>query len=298
LKTETFVLDFRNDGEAIVKEFEKYYGRTVAPTTDPNLLWDTRALLDDYDVLRIDEVEATVALLLAITGAKDHGHVYALLDPAVERFRALGEEERLGFKDTLDRFVRTYAFLSQVVSFGDTKLERDYLYCRALASRLRDERTSTSLDLGSEIELTHLRSEVTFQGSLSLNADTAEIKTIFGEGRGPQHEPDREPLSQIVDELNERFGLKLDERDQILFDQFEQTWLADPEVSAQAKNNTFNNFRLVFDRLFLGTLIGRMDDNETIVRRVLDDEDFQTALKDLYATRIYRRARSASPGGS
>ncbi len=34
-----------------------------------------------------------------------------------------------------------------------------------------------------------------------------------------------------MDELNERFGSNLNEQDQLLFDQFEETWLADPEVS-------------------------------------------------------------------
>ncbi len=36
----------------------------------------------------------------------------------------------------LTRFVRIYSFLSQVVSFTDVKLERDYLYCRALTRLL------------------------------------------------------------------------------------------------------------------------------------------------------------------
>ena len=233
-----------------------------------------------------------MAVLITAKESKDHGRVYALLDPAVERFRELDEEQRFGFKDAIDKFVRTYAFLSQVVSFGDSKLERDYIYCRALASRLRDENTATSLDLGAEVELTHLRSEVTFEGSLSLDPDDVEVKSIFGEGRGSQQKLELEHLSQIIDQLNERFGVNLDERDQLLFDQFEETWLADPEVSAQAQNNTFDNFRLVFDRMFLGTLVNRMDDNEAIVRRVLDDEDFQAALKDLYATRVYQRARN------
>ena len=112
--------------------FEPYYGRTVAPPTDPNLLFDTRSRLDQYDVLRPEEVEETVAVLLTITDHKDHGPVYALLDPACERFKQLEEQDRLGFKDALDKFVRTYSFLSQVVSFGDSKLERDYIYCRAL----------------------------------------------------------------------------------------------------------------------------------------------------------------------
>lgn len=294
LKNETFVLDFRNDADDIVAAFEPYYGRTVAPPTDPNLLWDTRARLDQYDVLRVDEVEATVALLLTISDPKDHGGVYALLDPAIERFKGLEEEERLDFKDAVDKFVRTYAFLSQVVSFGDSKLERHYTYCRALASRLRDQQTSTSWDIGSEVELTHLRSEITYEGSLSLDADTGEVTSIFGEGRGKQQEPDVEPLSQIVAELNERFGLTLTERDQLLFDQFEETWLADPEVTAQARNNTLENFRLVFDRMFMGTVVGRMDDNEAIFKRVLDDEEFRQVLMDWYATQVYRRARSSA----
>jgi type I restriction enzyme R subunit len=292
LKTDTFVLDFRNDADDILAAFEPYYGRTVAPPTDPNLLFDTRARLDRYDVLRLDEVEATVEVLLTVAEAKDHGAVYALLDPALERFRALDETDRLAFKDAIDKFVRTYAFLSQVVTFQDSKLERDYIYCRALASRLRDQATIERLDLGTEVELTHLRSEVTFEGSLALDADTGEVVSIFGEGRGREHQDDLTPLSQIVDELNERFGLNLNERDQLLFDQFEQTWLADPDVTAQARNNTLENFRLVFDRTFMNTVIGRMEDNEAIVKRILDEPEFSQVLMDWYAVEVYRRARS------
>jgi type I restriction enzyme R subunit len=295
LKNDTFVLDFRNETEDILKAFENYYGRTLAPPTDPNLLWDTRKRLDQYDVLRPDEIEATVAVLVAVIDPKDHGKVYALLDPAVERFKALDEEDRLAFKDALDKFVRTYSFLSQIVSFGDTKLERDYLYCRALAPKLRDETTIERLDLGTEVELTHLRTEITSEGTLTLTADTAEIKTMFSDRSGPQNEPAVEPLSQIVHELNERFGLNLDQRDQLLFDQFEETWVANPEIAAQARNNTLDNFRLVFDRTFLRTVVGRMDENEAIFKRILDDPEFQAALMDLYATRVYHRTRSANP---
>ena len=298
LKSDTFVLDFRNDSDEIAKAFEPYYGRTVAPPSDPNMLWDTRSRLDRYDVLRTEEIEAAVALIITITDPNDHGRVYALIDPAVERFRAMSEEDRLGFKDALDKFVRTYSFLSQVVSFGDPKLERDYIFCRALASKLRDENTIERLDIGAEVELTHLRNEVTFEGSLALEGDSGEVKTIFGEGAGPQQEPAPEPLSQIVDSLNERFGLNLDQRDQLLFDQFEETWAADPEVTAQARNNTLDNFRLVFDRMFLNTVVGRMDDNEAIFKRILDDPEFQSALTDLYASRVYRRARSIDEGGN
>ena len=289
-KTDTFILDFRNETEEIVNAFEPYYGRTIAPPTDPNLLFDTRRCLDDFDVLRPDEIEGTVALLLA-KATLSHGRVYAALDPAVERFMSLTEEDRLAFKDALDKFVRTYSFLSQVVSFGDSKLERDYTYCRALASRLRDAAGVERLNLGTEVELTHLKTEMTSEGALSLDAEAGEVQTIFGEGRGRQSDPQLERLSEIVDELNERFGLNLDERDQLLFDQFEETWAADPDVVDQACSNTLENFRLVFDHRFLATVVSRMDENEAIFKRILDDEEFRQVLMDLYAGRVYRRAR-------
>jgi type I restriction enzyme R subunit len=220
--------------------------------------------------------------------------VYALLDPALERFKALEEESRLEFKDALDKFVRTYAFVSQIVSFGDSKLERDYAYCRAVASRLRDQNTVERLDLGSEVELTHLRHDITFAGALELTADEVEIKSMTGDGRGRNTEPDVEPLSRIVDTLNERFGLNLGEADELFFEQIEESFAADDSVMAQARGNTFDNFRLVFDPKFLGTVIGRMDENEALFKRMLDDEDFQEAVKDEYAKRIFKRAREPS----
>ncbi len=291
LKTDTFVLDFRNDTDDIVKAFEPYFGKTVAPPTDPNLLWDTRHRLDDFDVLRPDEIEATVALLVTLGAPRGHGQVYSALDVAVDRFRALPEEDRAAFKDALDKFVRTYSFLSQVVSFGNSGLERDYRYCRALAACLRDKNTLERLDLGAEVELSHLRNEVTFEGSLALTKTEGEVKTIFGDGAGRQHEPEVIALSQIIEILNERFGLNLDDADQLLFDQFEEVWAKDPELAAQARENTIDNFRWEFNRKFLNTVVTRMDANEHIFQQILNDEAFRDVLSEFYLQKVYSRLR-------
>src|ERR1019366_7837999 len=77
-KSDTFVLDFRNEGDDIVRAFEPYYGETVAPPTDPNLLADARRRLDDFDMIRPDEVAAVVPHLLAIGATPTaHAQVYA-----------------------------------------------------------------------------------------------------------------------------------------------------------------------------------------------------------------------------
>ncbi len=276
LKHDTFVLDFRNETDDIVNAFEPYYGRTVAPPTDPNLLTDTRERLDEFDVLRTDEIDAVLPALLKIgVTPKSHAEVYSRLDPARERVRALPDEDRAAFRDALNKFVRIYSFLSQVVAMGSPALERDYVYCRALSNYLGDVDGSERLDLGTEVELTHLRNEVTFEGSLGSESDTAEVCGIFGDASGKQAELQLLPLSEIVLELNERFGLYLTGRDQLLFDQFEEEWAADPELAAQAQSNTLDNFRLVFERIFLGTIVKRMDANDAIFKQILDDPDFK-----------------------
>ena len=289
-KTDTFILDFRNNAEDIQAAFEPYYDATVAIPTDPNLLYDTRRDLDAYDVLREDEVETAARLLASLGGERDHPKLYALLDPALERFKALPEQQQDEFRAALRRFVHVYAFLSQIVSFTDTTLERDYLYGRALGTLLPGS-SEGRLDLGREVELTHLRLEKAFEGSVSLDHGEGEVRTIF-DGRGPQHEIEAEHLSRIIEIINERFGLKLTDADQILFDQFERTWIDDPTLATQARENDLANFRFAFDKTFMNTIVTRMDANNEIFKRVLDDQDFRTLLADYYVKKVYERLRS------
>jgi len=297
LKESTFVLDFRNDTEDIVEAFEQFHGCTVAPPTDPNILWDTRRRLDDFDVLRPDEVEAALpALLAAGSEEKRSAEVYAALGPGKARFEQMSDEARLEFRDALTRFVRTYSFVSQIAGFTDPALERDYIYCRALSLYLRDAQTVERLDLGTEVELTHLRHQMTFSGALSLVSDVGEVKSFYGEGKGGQQELDLEHLSSIIEVLNERFGTDLTDVDKLLLDQFEESWIEDGELSDQARNNSIDNFRLVFDRKFLQTIITRVDANDEIYKRILDDEDFRTTLGEFYLRKVYERLREPTGG--
>jgi type I restriction enzyme R subunit len=293
-KSDTFILDFRNDTDDIQAAFTPWYERTEAIPTDPNLLWDTHRELFASPVIFEAEIDGAVAELLR-KRANNHAAIHAALDPALTRYLALGEDEQDEFLGMLGRFVSLYGFISQIVDFTDENLERDWIYAKALEARL-PRRAGESIDVSSEVMLTHLRTQKMTEGSASLDAGEGDVQAIFS-GIGKQHEPDPEALSAIIDALNQRFGLNLNERDQLLLDQFEQTWTANPEVAAQARNNEFANFRLVFDRMFLDTVIGRMDDNEAIFKRVLDDPEFKQALMDLYAVRVYRSLRQEGSTG-
>jgi len=296
-KTDTFVLDFRNEAEAITESFAPWYETTVAIPTDPNLLHDLAGKLHALQVLSDLEVRQAAAILADRTPKADyHATLHATLDPAVDRFAARTPEEQIEIRDLLDRYVRAYSFLSQVVDFGDVWLEALYLAGRAFISLLPTDRGG-SLDLGSEVQLTHLRLEKTSEGSIGPGRGVGELKSIY-DGQGRQAEEEKDKLSAIIHVLNERFGMALGTADQLFFDQMEQTWLGDAQLVAQARANPIENFKLVFADAFIKSIVGRMDDNADIFKRILDDPAFQSVVMDHYLQRVFTQVRELSQGPS
>jgi type I restriction enzyme R subunit len=291
-KDGTFVLDFRNKAEDIRESFEPWYTTTVAPPTDPNLLYDTRHALDPYGVLWPEEVERIVALLVGPERPGSHGRVHAALTPSIDRFNALDESDQDGFRDALTRFIRTYAFLSQVVTFIDVKLEADYLFCKALSAFVRPA-GQASLDLGSEVELTHLRTEKTFEGSLALDERHGEVSTIFS-GTGRQVAPEEEPLSVIVARLNERFSTEWSERDFVGHMTAITDRMADREdVQQAAAANTPENFKTFAAKVFVQELVAQLDVAKDISLKLLDNPDEQDLVLTSFLKLLQGRAKVA-----
>lgn len=290
-KDGTFVLDFRNDAEGVRAAFEPWYGKTVAPPTDPNLLYDTHREVLEFDVVRGDEIEAAVSLIVTSEGVENLGKVHAALQPAIDRFDLLGEDDQIAFRDALNRFVRTYSFLSQVVAFTDTKLERDYIYCRALASFVKPS-SAGALDLGSAVELTHLRMEKTYEGSLSLTHEQGEVTTIFS-GTGRRHTADEEPLSRIIAELNERFGTSWTEADRVFYEAVATKLAERKDMQQAAAVNDPDNFKLVLEKEFMSGVVDQLNVAEDMTIKYLDNPELREAVLAAYVPLIYGKAKVA-----
>ena len=287
-KDGTFVLDFVNDTDDIRDAFAVYHGKTVAPPTDPNLLFDTREALHDFQIL--DPGEMQQAAVLILDRDSSHAQIHAAVQPAIERFKGLDEEEQDMFRDALTRFVRVYGFLAQIVNFANVGLERDYIYCRALARLIRDKNPGWVIDLGSEVELTHLRHEKIFEGSIPLPGEEGEVQTIYS-GAGPMTDPDEELLSEIIARLNERFGTNWTEEDRLVFEAAAQALVKNDEIQNQAINNDEATFRdHVFAGQFEKALVSRHDRNEKVVFAYLDNKEMQAAVAAVYAAKVQKQA--------
>lgn len=291
-KEDTFVLDFSNDRQTIIDSFQPYYELTaMTETTDPNHLYDLKGKTDAANVYYQSEVDAFARIFYkpGHTSVKDQGRLYAFIDPAVDRFKALQEEPQDEFKKSLTAFVRLYSFISQIMPFQDVALEKLYSYGRFLLTKLPKTDYTERLKLDNEVALEYYRLQKVAEGDLVLQVQgghSLDPTTEAGISK-PKDEKDR--LSNIIYLLNEKFGTDFTEADRLYFEQIEQALFENEDLKVRAQNNPIENFKYAFEEVFIQTLIDRMDSNQEIFDKIMENTEFKNDVKDWLTKKIYQR---------
>jgi type I restriction enzyme R subunit len=297
-KEDTFVLDLVNDAETIRQAFQPYYeATTVSETSDPHHLYDLQDTLDGMQLYLWSEVEALGRAFYAPRAAgkpADISQLYTYLDPARDRFRALPGDRQEECRRILRAYVRLYAFVSHVMPFTDTDLEKLYTFGRFLLLVLPGPAEGNAPHLDEEVQLTYYRLQKLSEGAIGLIKGGEEVvygPTDVGQSRQEQAPA---PLSTIIELLNTRFGTDFKPEDQLTIDQFMADARADAEIRKRAQANTFDNFALALRQPMTGLIIDRMERDEKLVTRYLNDPEFQEVLFGFMAQCIYNTVRGVA----
>ena len=245
--------------------------------------------LDDSHVYWTSEVDKFSRIFWKPAGLRepaDHGKLNAVVDLGVGRFQELEEEEKEDFRTVLAQFLRLYSFLAHVVTFKDPELEKLHEYGRWLIRKLPRSDTGRSFDLDDEVALAAYRLDG--KPPVGIDLDAEEAKEIPPQG-GVGHVSDETyiRLSELIEAINERFGLNLTEADALFFEQVGQDMLTDDKLAAQAQAATKDNFKIAFEDAFIGAVLGRKDRNDDILSLILDKPDLAQALKSQMLDWIY-----------
>ena len=166
-KNETMVLDFANEAEEIEKAFAPYYEKTLlSEVTDPNLLYDLQTKLAGFHFYSEEDINRFATLYFDPKATQDK--LYAALAPVVERYNEALDEEKADFKGHLTDYVRLYAFLSQIITFVDTDLEKLYAFGRLLLRKLPASLERLPLEIQQNIDIESYRIKQTSKGPISL----------------------------------------------------------------------------------------------------------------------------------
>ena len=282
-KEAPFVLDFVNEAEDIYRAFKPYYDATsLQESSDPALLEQVKHDLDSMQVYYWNEVEAFARIFYRSPNKQnpaDHAHLQRHLQPAVDRFKAISDEEqRSVFRDKLSGYVNVYAFLSQIMPYADPDLEMLYSFGRLLLPHLPLDRDNTNVKLGDEVDLQYYRLQRVFSGAIDLADEQREytVKSPTDVGTGKAKD-EKAPLSEIIEILNNRFGTNFTEEDRLFFEQIREKATNTPEVIQLRQANPFDKFQLGLRQMLEDLMIKRMHENDKIVTRYMDDKAFEDA---------------------
>jgi len=298
-KDAPFVLDFVNDTATIYQAFKPYYDRTgLQESSDPSKLESLKHELDQAQVYHWSEVEAFAQIFykpLERQSPADHAHMQRHLQPAVDRFRAIAEEDkRRSFRDKLSGYVKVYAFLSQIIPYADPEMEMLYSYGRILLPHLPFDRDGQLVKVGEEVALQYYRLERLFSGAIELKeGDARYVKspTEVGTGKGKD---EKAPLSEIIQVLNERFGTQFAEEDRLFFQQIKERACKNTQVIQTALANPLDKFELGIRKLIEDFMIERMGENDKIVTRYMADQEFQGSAFPILAKEIFETVRQSN----
>lgn len=293
-KEDTFILDFVNKRDDILVAFQPYYEQTqITDTADPNKLYNLKNKIDSFQVIHQADVDAFCAVFFKskeLHNQQEHAQLNAFIDVAVARFEAIEKDEyKEDFTNTLGVFVRLYAFLAQIMPFHDIELEKFYAYSRLLLKKLPGPDWGKRYHLGDDVALEYYRLQKMAEGGITLREDSdAAIKPVSEAGT-KKDKDEYARLSEIIKILNDRFGTDFTEADKLFFDQIEEEMIMDEKLGLQAKSNTMDNFKYGFEDMFIAKLVERMDQNQDIFNKIMDDKAFSSVVKDYLLKRVYKR---------
>lgn len=290
-KEDTFVLDFVNGAAEIQAAFQPYYEKTiVGEQAEAKQLYEIQAKLDGYQVYYKTEVEEFAKVFFKPRQnqtSADHARMNACLDPAVSRFIKLEGGDREEFRKTLIAYRNLYSFLAQVIPFQDSDLEKLYAYIRFLLTKLPKDDRGPTYSFDDDVALKFYRLQKISEGVIQLELSKEEpISGPVAVGTGTAGKQEIK-LSKLIDILNERFGTQFKPADQLFFDSIREDAIADPNLRQAALANTMENFGYVFKKALEGLFIDRMEQNEDITAKFMNEEEFRkivslSLLKEVY----------------
>lgn len=326
-KDATYVLDFVNEPAEILKAFKTYYETAeMEAVTDPHLVYDLRAKLDAtgfYDDYEVDRV-AKVDLDPNGTQKQLDAAIAPVADRLLKRYKAAQQDKVLAgekhddkaacaakdqlealllFKNDIGAYVRLYAFLSQIFDYGNTDIEKRFLFYKRLISLLDFGRERDAVDL-SKVLLTHHTLKNRGKQPMGLNADGSyKLPPMDAVGSGSVQEKQQAYLNEIIEKVNGLFEGELTDDDQLVYVNgvLKGKLLENETLVRQAASNSKEQFANSPDLkdAVLHAIMDALDAHQTMSTQALGSERVRDGLRDILLgpAQLYEALRTKSGPG-
>lgn len=308
-KDTTYILDFVNDAGEILKAFKTYYETAeLEANTDPHQVYDLRAKLDASGYYDTFEVERVAKVEMDPKGTQQQ--LAAAIEPVAQRLlmkyktaqsaRVAAVEQKNAdaeraakdaldalvlFKGDMGAFVRLYAFLSQIFDYGNTDIEKRFLFFKRLIPLLEFGRERDTVDL-SKVVLTHHTLRHQGKQPMTLGGEGSyKLEPMNAVGSGSVQEKQQAYLSEIIEKVNGLFEGELTDDDQLVYVNgvLKGKLLENETLMQQAASNSKEQFANSPDlkMALVHAIMDALDAHQTMSSQALGSERVQDGLKDI-----------------
>jgi type I restriction enzyme R subunit len=306
-KDTTYVLDFVNDPEEVLASFRVYYATAeLAGVTDPNRVFTLKETLDATGYYDEGQVDRVVAVLLN-PNAKQSALIAALepvVAPLLLRYQFWRDEKTKAeagqdqdaeqaaqnqldalilFKRNLGAYQRLYSFLSQIVDYGSTTVEKRFLFFKHLQPLLEFGRDRVTIDY-SRVKLTHHALKNKGQRDLALDGSET-LKPITDTGSRTVKDPEKLRLDEIIAKVNALFQGELTDQDKLVYvNNVLKAKLMESEILyKQAMGNSKQQFADSpnLAEAIMDAIMDAFDAHTVMSSQALDSEQVRSGLRDI-----------------
>ncbi|MFW6111467.1 MAG: RNA-binding domain-containing protein [Candidatus Bipolaricaulota bacterium] len=278
-KEDTMVLDFKNDPENIQQAFSRFYTKSrLKEGTDPNLLYELEQQLRDFHLFTDEELEGFADLWYP--GEASVEELHSAVDPVVDRYEDIDLEEQDEFRSELKSFIQLYSFLLQVISFQDEELDKLYQFARFLYRKLPVDKSELPYEVKQYVDIDSYRVQEISSGSIEPESDDSDM--------GPQHrtkykrkkEEEKDPLSLIIERLNELFGYDFDEDTKMFVDRLQKKLNRNAALRNIVEVNPPEKAKMKFEEIMDEEMVEIIDIDTEFYNKNTSNEDFKVIFRD------------------
>lgn len=297
-KDSTFVLDFVNTDEDIRNAFQPYYETTLLEgRTDYNKVYDLRSKILPFLLYNGDDVDKYYAIMEAQSGKKQDeaalGRISSIMKPIVERYCELDtEEDRYNARMAVRKFVKAYAFVTQLIRLNDIELFKEYVFASNLL-RLLPHPKHPYQDFLDKIKLEYASLKESFAGAIVLEKKDTDL--IPTGDKNTTKIPKKDTLQSIIDKVNERFEGQFTDGDRVIIESIFQMFMNDAEIKKfkrYARDNSTEMFvKSLFPDKFKAIATKCFLENNDSFQKLFSDPDFYQKVMESMANELYKTLR-------
>lgn len=290
-KDDVLVLDFYNTSDDIKSAFQPYYeASALSQWTDANRLHDMYTKILQLDLFSEQDIEDfATALFSNHTQQK----LYALLSPILNRYDSLDSEKKKEIKLITQQYSKDYAFISQLITFTDTSLEKMYVFCRYISKKMKLDWERPPYEIVEDVNMEALKIKKNWQGSI-------ELEKWWAEAFDPMHpgwwawnmNDDNDILSNIIKDLNDKFGKDLTEIDRVRLNSITKKIEDNVELNKVFVNNPKAKAYIEFNTQFNDEMTGIINESFDFYKKIIDTPEMADYVKEQMFNHLWKKKSS------